>query len=139
MLRITISESIIEWLYEHNIEIERIDTGILPSKTLSYALAKVPTSVVETFIDGSQRRTEYYSFLARRPSQFDPERVSNDKFFEDLENQVDDLNFSGDLPELDRNRICEEISVSSSFYLYEASESESVYSLTFEIIYRKER
>lgn len=135
----TISKSIIQWLYNHNIEIERIDTGILSASEVAYALSKEPTSVVEEFVDGSQLRTEYYTFLSRRPTQFDAERIDNDKFFEDLENLVDELNFEGDLPILDGNRYCENIAVSSSFYLFETKESESIYSLTFEITYRKER
>lgn len=137
----TISESIQKWLYDFGeIEIdEKIDTDLLKAQVNTYALAKAPTNIREEFIDGSSLNTEYYTFLTRRTTQFDGERVSNNQFLEKLTEWVEERNNEGILPKLDNKRVCDNIAISSGFYLFETEEENGVYSLTFEIIYRKEK
>lgn len=137
----TINESIIKWLYEYGqIEIdERIDTDLLQAKANAYAVSKTPTTIKEEFIDGSSSNTEYYTFFMRKKSQFELDRKGNNAFLEELTDWVEERNADGNIPKLDNNRFCESISISSGFYLFETEESESVYQLTFEIIYRKEK
>ena len=102
-------------------------------------MSKTPTTIKEEFIDGSSVNTEYYTFFMRKKSQFELDRKGNNAFLEELTDWVEERNADGNIPKLDNNRFCESISISSGFYLFETEESESVYQLTFEIIYRKEK
>ena len=135
----TVSKALIQWLYGYgNIQIdERIETDVLAQQAISYALYKEPNAIVDTYIDGSQMRTEYYTFLARRNTQIEAERQDNNLFLEELENWIDE-NLNGELPQLDGNRYCDEVSVSSGLYLYTNEDSQAVYALTIQIKYRKE-
>lgn len=137
----TVSESIIEWLHGFSgLDVaEVIETELLGGSVGANALSKSPTNVVKTFADGSQCRTEYYSFYAKKSSQLNDERISNDKFFEELESWIDDCDYNENYPILDKKRVCEEISVSGSYYLFENDEHEGIYMLTIQIEYRKER
>ena len=136
----TISESIIQWLYTNGtIQIdERINTEKLDAEAVAYSLSKVPQSIVKAFIDGSQRRTEYYMFFVRQSTQIESERISNDKFLENLEEWVWKQNRNRNLPNLDGKRYCDSVGISSTFYLFDTAEEDGVYSLTIEITYRKE-
>lgn len=137
----TISESIIQWLSDFGeIKIDSvINTELLKAQPNAYAMIKTPTNIRQEFIDGSSVNTEYYTFLARKSSQFNAERINNNQFLENLTDWVENANMDGNLPKLDNKRFCDNIAISSGFYLFETEENESVYSLTFEIIYRKER
>ena len=136
----TVSKALIQWLYGYgNIQIdERIETDVLAQHAISYALYKEPNAIVDTYIDSSQMRTEYYTFLARRNTQIESERQDNNAFLEELENWIDEKNLNGELPQLDGNRYCEDVSVSSGLYLYTNEDNQAVYALTIQIKYRKE-
>lgn len=134
----TVVEAIKKWLNVNNVSVKEIEIDMLPAGINTLALMKSPTNQVEEFIDGSQKRTEYYTLYIRRESQFNDERIDNNAYFEDLENKVMQWNLEGNLPQLDNNRFCENISISGTTYLFQSQENESIYSLTFEIIYRKE-
>ena len=136
----TVSKALIQWLYGYgNIQIdERIETDVLAQQAISYALYKEPNAIVDTYIVGSQMRTEYYTFLARRNTQIELERQDNNAFLEELENWIDEKNLNGELPQLDGNRYCEDVSVSSGLYLYTNEDNQAVYALTIQIKYRKE-
>mgnify|MGYP004514797199 FL=1 len=136
----TVSKALIQWLYGYgNIQIdERIETDVLAQQAISYALYKEPNAIVDTYIDDSQMRTEYYTFLARRNTQIESERQDNNAFLEELENWIDEKNLSGELPQLDGSRYCEDVSVSSGLYLYTNEDNQAVYALTIQIKYRKE-
>lgn len=134
----TVVEAIKKWLNVNNVAVKEIEIDMLPAGINTLALIKSPTNQVEEFIDGSQKRTEYYTLYIRRESQFNDERIDNNAYFEDLENKVMQWNLEGNLPQLDNKRFCENISISGTTYLFQLQENESIYSLTFEIIYRKE-
>lgn len=136
----TVSKALIQWLYSYgNIQIdERIETDVLAQRSIAYALYKEPNAIVETFIDGSKMCTDYYTFLARRNTQVESERQDNNKFLEELADWIDEKNFNGELPQLDGNKTCEDVSVSSGLYLYTNEDNQSVYALTIQIKYRKE-
>ncbi len=136
----TVNEAIKQWLYKNPLlKIDdKISTEILKAEAVAYALSKTPTTTIETFVDGSQLRTEYYMFFARQSTQLESERISNDEFLEKFESWVDEKNLSGDLPVIDKKRIVDEVGVSSTFYLYEQDEEESIYTFTIMIKYRKE-
>lgn len=134
----TVVEAIKKWLNVNDVAVNEIEIDMLPAGINTLALMKSPTNQVEEYIDGSQKRTEYYTLYIRKESQFNDERIDNNAFFEDLENKVMEWNLDGNLPQLDNNRFCENISISGTTYLFQSQENESIYSLTFEIIYRKE-
>lgn len=136
----TVSEAIKQWLYGFpKITIdERIETELLGSQAVSYAISRTPQNVIETYVDGSQQRTEYYMLFARQSTQLEAERVSNDKLLEELESWIEEKNLNGEYPTIDEKRKVDEIGISSSFYIYSQEEEESIYSLTIMIKYRKE-
>lgn len=136
----TVSEAIKQWLYGFpKITIdERIETELLGSQAVSYAISRTPQNVIETYVDGSQQRTEYYMLFARQSTQLEAERVSNDKLLEELESWIEEKNLNGEYPTIDEKRNVDEIGISSSFYIYSQEEEESIYSLTIMIKYRKE-
>ena len=134
----TVVEAIRKWLNVNYGDVKEIEIDMLPAGLNTLALMKSPTNQVETYIDGSQKRTEYYTLYIRKESQFNDERIDNNAFFEDLENKVMEWNLEGNLPQLDGKRHCDNISISGTTYLFQSQENESIYSLTFEIIYRKE-
>ena len=134
----TVVESIEKWLKDNKIVLDNISVDMLPYGISSLAFMKSPTNLVESFIDGSQKRTEYYTLYVRRPSQFEDERDENAEYFEDIEYKVAELNREGILPSMDKNRFCDSVSISGTAYLFQTQENESIYSLTFEIVYRKE-
>lgn len=136
----TVSEAIKQWLYGFpKITIdERIETELLGGEAVSYAISRTPQNEIETFVDGSQYRTEYYMIFARQSTQLEAERVSNDKLLEELESWIEEKNLNGEYPTIDEKRIVDEIGISSSFYIYSQEEEESIYSLTIMIKYRKE-
>lgn len=136
----TVSEAIKQWLYGFpKITIdERIETELLGSQAVSYAISRTPQNVIETYVDGSQQRTEYYMLFARQATQLEAERVSNDKLLEELESWIEEKNLNGEYPTIDEKRKVDEIGISSSFYIYSQEEEESIYSLTIMIKYRKE-
>lgn len=133
----TVIESIKAWLKSNNLEIKEISTEMLPQGASQYSMMKSPQNQCERYIDGSERRTEFYTVFARREYQFKEDREQNDLFFENLEYKVSELDASSQLPELGNGRECEGIEISGSSYLFSTSENECVYSLTIKIIYRK--
>lgn len=136
----TVSSSLKQWLLNFpSMTIDdSIDTELLQANPVAYAMAKEPTAEIESFIDGSQLRTEYYMFNVRQYVQEESKRISNDEFMENLETWIDEQNFEGNLPNLGDKKHTEEVSVSSSFYLFENDEENGVYTITIAIKYRKE-
>lgn len=136
----TINQAIVEWLYTNGtIEIDdHINTDILDASK-SYAVSKEPTNVTERkFVGGGSIRTEYYQVLAKRNTQFEQERISNDEFLQNLEMWVHQKNRNRDFPDLGDTKTCDSIGISSGYYLYSSNEEESIYTLTIEITYRTE-
>lgn len=137
----TIAKSIIDWLkgYE-NIDInEEITTDMLKAQSAAFGMFKTPEKNVENYNDGSQLITEYYLFLVRQDSQLDAERVSNNQWLEDLEDWVDQKNFNEDYPILKKNCSCQNIEISSPYYMQSTEGEEAVYQLSVGIQYLKER
>lgn len=133
----TIKESLIEWLNKYpEFEIEDfIETDI--AKNDGYAVAKEPNIIVKTFLDGTQLRTEYYTFIASLTTINDAIRKNNDKFLEDFESWIYQKRLTKDFPTLKENSYCENISISSGYYLQSEENKNGVYIFTIEITYRK--
>lgn len=135
----TIKESLINWLNDYpNFEIsDEIELDLLSDRT-SYALVKEPDSIIETFIDGSEKRTEYYTFQAKKVVANKVLRKKCDEFLEEFQDWISNKNYNCELPRLENNRYCDNISLSTTPYLYENTERNGIYIFTIEIIYRKE-
>ena len=134
----TIKQSIINWLQLYpNFEIEDfVETDIASDD--GYAVAKEPNIVANTFLDGSQQRTEYYTFVAKKITTNNSLRKSTDEFLEDFEDWIYTKNLNGDYPTLKEKCYCDNVSISSTYYLQSNEEKYGMYVFTIEIIYRKE-
>ncbi len=134
----TIKQSLINWLQLYpNFEIEDfVETDIASED--GYAVAKEPNIVTNTFLDGSQQRTEYYTFVAKKITTNNALRKSTDEFLEDFEDWIYTKNLNGDYPTLKEKCYCDNVSISSTYYLQSNEEKYGMYVFTIEIIYRKE-
>lgn len=131
----TISESIINWL--KSFEKSKIDTDSLKSTSASYGLFKLPQVNSKKDILGNERRTEYYTFRVRLDSKLDPDRINNQKYMEQLTEWVYEQNLKGNYPKLDTGT-CEEISVTTAFFVEKVENDTSIYQMTISIVYIKE-
>lgn len=134
----TIKESLRKWLQLYpNFDIEEfVDIDI--AKDGGYALAKEPNIVTNTFLDGSVQRTEYYTFIAKKITTNETLRENTDEFLEDFEDWIYIKNLNGDYPMLKEKCYCDNISISSTYYLQSNEEKYGMYVFTIEITYRKE-
>ena len=134
----TIKQSLINWLQLYpNFEIEDfVETDIASDN--GYAVAKEPNIVTNTFLDGSQQRTEYYTFVAKKITTNNALRKSTDEFLEDFEDWIYTKNLNGDYPTLKEKCYCDNVSISSTYYLQSNEEKYGMYVFTIEIQYRKE-
>lgn len=131
----TISESIIKWL--KTFKKEKIETDALKSVTASYGLFKLPQINVKKDILGNEKRTEYYTFRVRLNSKLEPERVDNQKFMEELTEWISNQNAIRNYPVL-KNGKCEEISVTTPFFVEKTENDTAIYQMTISIVYMKE-
>lgn len=134
----TIKQSLINWLQLYpNFEIEDfVETDIVSEG--DYAVAKEPNNVTNTFLDGSQQRIEYYTFIAKKITTNNALRKSTDEFLEEFEDWIYSKSLKGDYPTLKEKCYCDNISISSTYYLQSNEEDYGMYVFTIEIIYRKE-
>lgn len=137
----TISESIVTWLKNNSTIsiLNDFDTDLIQAKATAYGIYKAPERNIVEYQDGSQLITEYYMLLARQSSQLENERVNNQKFLSDLETWVDTKNFNFQFPVLATGLSCQNIGISSTYYLQEEEEEQSTYQLSIEITYSKGR
>lgn len=131
----TISESIIAWL--KSFEKKKIETDSLRSASASYGLFKLPQVNTKKDILGNEKRTEYYTFRVRLDSKLDPDRINNQKYMELLTEWISEQNTEGNYPKLEAGR-CEEVSVTTAFFVEKAENDTSIYQLTIGIVYVKE-
>ena len=138
----TVSESIIKWLQEFDLEehgrMKQIDTDIQGAKVDSYALIKEPIRNVKSDLSGRKEITEYYTLTARLTSRENRERIHNVGFGEALEEWVADQNAAERYPKIPDAKV-KKISVTTPFYLGDTQTNDSVYQLTVQIKYEKEK
>lgn len=137
----TVSESIIKWLHEFDLEeygrLKQIDTDIQGATVDTYALVKEPIKSVKAYLSGKKEITEHYTITARLASREDQERVHNIGFGEALEEWVTDQNAAEHYPEIPGARV-KKISVTTPFFLGTTQTNDSVYQMTVQIKYEKE-
>lgn len=133
----TISEAISKWLAEYgNIVIE---TNHVSDGSDKYGLFKSPQRNIVSHVDYSYEITEYYQLLARLNSLSEDDRKDSDEQLEKLTYWADDYPFIYEYPALDGNRQILNISVTGSPYPLSTDSSDTVYQLSIEITYTRER
>ena len=137
----TVSESIIKWLHEFDMEeygrLKQIDTDIQSATVDTYTLVKEPIRNVKNYLSGRKEITEHYTITARLASRENRERMRNIGFGEALEGWVADQNAAEHYPLIPDARV-KKISVTTPFFLGETQTSNSVYQMTVQIKYEKE-
>nr|DAO51662.1 MAG TPA: Minor capsid protein from bacteriophage [Caudoviricetes sp.] len=133
----TISEAISKWLAEYG-EIV-IETNHVSDGSDKYGLFKSPQRNIVSHVDYSYEITEYYQLLARLNSLSEDDRKDSDELLEKLTYWADDYPFIYEYPVLDGNRQILNISVTGSPYALSTDSSDTVYQLSIEITYTRER
>ena len=131
----TVSESIIKWLY--GFDMNRIDTDIQKSGTGTYSLAKEPIQDIKSYLSGRKEYTDYYTIQARLSSQTDADRIANNDFGEKLSKWVKERNKAEDFP-LIEDSLVHEITITTPFYMGATSTNDSKYEMTIPVKYVKE-
>lgn len=138
----TVSESIIKWLQGFDLEeygrMKQIDTDIQGAKVDSYALIKEPIRNMKSYLSGRKEITEHYTLTARLTSRENRERIHNVGFGEALEEWVADQNAAECYPKISDAKV-KKISVTTPFYLGATQTNDSIYQLTVQIKYEKEK
>lgn len=133
----TISEAISKWLAEYG-EIV-IETNHVSDGSDKYGLFKSPQRNIVSHVDYSYEITEYYQLLARLNSLSEDDRKDSDEQLEKLTYWADDYPFVHEYTTLDGNRQILNISVTGSPYPLSTDSSDTVYQLSIEITYTRER
>lgn len=135
----TIKQSIIEWLQLFDgFEIEDFIETDIANNDGGFALTKEPNQILEQFVDGSMILQEYYTFVAKLQTVTESQRKSNDEFMENFQDWIINKNKEYDLPALKKGCFCNNIAISSSYYLESNENKLGMYIFTIEIQYRKE-
>lgn len=130
----TVSESIIKWLGEF--DMEGISTDIQKAD-VGYSLAKEPIRNTKPYLSGRKENTDHYTIRARLPSQTDADRIENNSFGEKLSWWVEDRNMKEQFPLIEDASV-QEIRVTTPFYMGATSTNDSIYEMTIAIKYVKE-
>lgn len=133
----TISEAISKWLAEYDGIV--VDTNHVSDGSDKYGLFKSPQRNIVSHVDYSYEITEYYQLLARLNSLSEDDRKDSDEQLEKLTYWADDYPFIYEYPALDGNRQILNISVTGSPYPLSTDSSDTVYQLSIEITYTRER
>lgn len=133
----TISEAISKWLSEYDGIV--VDTNHVSDGSDQYGLFKSPQRNIVSHVDSSYEITEYYQLLARLNSLSEDDRKDSDEQLEKLTYWADDYSFVHEYPALDGNRQILNISVTGSPYPLSTDSSDTVYQLSIEITYTRER
>lgn len=138
----TVSESIINWLYGFNSEefwsMPKIDTDLQGAKVDSFSLIKEPVQNVKSYVSGRKVYTEHYMIRARLSSNLDIERIENLGFGEVLEEYVKAKNLAEEYPNIPDAKV-RSIGVTTPFYLGVTENNNSIYQMTIAIQYEKEK
>ena len=133
----TISEAISKWLAEYGKIV--IETNHVSDGSDQYGLFKSPQRNIVSYVDSNYEITEYYQLLARLNSLSEDDRKDSDEQLEKLTYWADDYPFNHEYPAIDGNRQILNISVTGSPYPLSTDSSETVYQLSIEITYTRER
>lgn len=136
----TVSESVIKWLYGFNSaefwNMQNIDTDIQSSKVDSFSLVKEPVQNVRTYISGRKEITEHYMIRARLSSSVDADRIDNLDFGEALEKWIRKQNALEKYPKIAKVAV-KSIETTTPFYLGVTEDNNSIYQMTIAIKFER--
>lgn len=137
----TISKSIAKWLLDgYDMKAVVMDPDQVGEGADSLGIFKSPNREVVTHIDSSYQITEYYQLYAVREAQELREREENDEWLENFAYWVDDCQYSRNFPKLDNNRMCTDIALAGTPYMFEARENNTaLYQISLKITYLRKR
>lgn len=136
----TVAESLKKWLCGFDkADFSEILTDFIDAPPDCISIFKSPNKSIVKFNDGSRQITEYYQFFFRQPTQLDKKRIENQRLLADLEEWVEQRNYSEDYPELHENLVCEEIDIANSATINSQEDDNAIYQITLSIQYLKER
>lgn len=137
----TVSESIIRWLKQFeasdNSGMERIDTDIQCPEEYTYSLVREPVQNIKKYLSGKKIYTDHYTLQAFLPSQYDPSRVHNNSFGEELEKWIRKQNDNKYFPEISGATV-KNVRITTPFYVGQTRENDSIYQMTIAIMYERE-
>ena len=119
-----------------------VNVDFLPDSTGTYSIEEVPTSsVIRTYLDGSQERQFVFVFASRfYYSDEARNNIENSGFYEDFSDWLDEQTQNGNLPTMRDGLIPAKIEAMSSGYLFDISGdlTNARYQIQCRLIYDKE-
>ena len=123
-------------------ELAAVNVDFLPDSPDTYSIEEVPTSsVIRTYLDGSQERQYVFVFASRfYYSDETKNNIENSGFYEDFSDWLDEQSQNGNLPIMRDGLTPTKIEAISSGYLFDISGdlSNARYQIQCRLIYDKE-
>lgn len=136
----TVSKAIAKWLEGYEMKPVKVSTDQVGEGADSIGIFKSPNREKREYNDESYQITEYYQLFVVREGQENREREENDEWLENFAYWVDDCQYKQNFPELDQNRECQDIWISSTPYMFEARENNTaLYQISLGIQYLRRR
>ena len=124
------------------VELARVNVDFLPESPDTYSIEEVPaSSVLQTYLDGSQERQFVFVFASRfYYSDETRNNIENSGFYEDFSDWLDEQTKSGNFPVMRDGLTPSKIEAMSSGYLFDVSGdlSNARYQIQCRLIYDKE-
>ena len=124
------------------VELAAINVDFLPESPDTYSIEEVPTSsVLQTYLDGSQERQFVFVFASRfYYSDETRNNIENSGFYEDFSDWLDEQTKIGNFPVMRDGLTPSKIEAMSSGYLFDVSGdlSNARYQIQCRLIYDKE-
>ena len=124
------------------VELAAINVDFLPESPDTYSIEEVPTSsVLQTYLDGSQERQFVFVFASRfYYSDETRNNIENSGFYEDFSDWLDEQTKIGNFPVMRDGLTPSKIEAVSSGYLFDVSGdlSNARYQIQCRLIYDKE-
>lgn len=141
----SLAGSIIEGLAEYFLQCPLLKDGVfrvnaLGSEPVEYALEPAITSpVIRRYVDGSSVRQYQFNFNSKEAYAMDRIlAISNESFYEDFCNWVEEQSISGNLPEMPEGCEAQALSVLAPGYMLDATEENAFYQVQLQLQFFKE-
>lgn len=122
-------------------EMRGINVDYLPADDLAYTIDPVPSdTVLKTYVDGAVLK-QYLFVIASREIHGNNVslNIENSGFYERLSNWIDTQNRLGNLPQLSEDKSSQSLSVLTSGYLFNATETRARYQIQLRLTYYEGR
>ncbi len=114
-----------------------LNVEYLGAEPTEYVIESVPTSgVVRQYADGGCLKEYLFLFASREYFGTDVLRnIGNSGFYERLADWISEQDKKGELPQLGEGKAAQRISVVSSGYLFDATETSARYQIQLRLLY----